>query len=235
MKYINEILKVNQSLAEKVYYSLEDNKLPLVIGGDHSLALGSVAGSAKYFGQDFGVIWIDAHGDINTDSTSPTGNVHGMPLAASMGFGNSMLTDLFYDDIKVNSENVFILGTRDLDEGEMTLIKEKKLNVWTMNDIKELGLINCLDELKVKIKERNINNIHLSFDIDSLDPYFIQGTGTPVDDGLTLDGGKEVIRTILDTKKVKSIDFVEFNPNLDNTDKTLINCISLLDEISNSL
>ncbi|MGG7177060.1 arginase [Clostridium paraputrificum] len=235
MKYIKEILRINENLAESVYTSLDHNKLPLVVGGDHALALGSVAGSGKYFGQDFGVIWVDAHGDINTDSTSPSGNVHGMPLAASMGIGSSMLTELFSKDIKVNSENVFILGARDLDEGEVNLIKEKNLHVWTMNDIKEIGLINCLDELKAKVNEKNINNIHLSFDIDSIDPYFVPGTGTPVDDGLSLDGGKEVIRNLLGTNKIKSIDFVEFNPNLDDTDKTLNNCISLLEEISDSL
>lgn len=235
MKYISEVKRINENLADKVYNSLNDNNFPLIVGGDHSLALGSVAGAAKYFKEDFAIIWIDAHGDINTDESSPSGNIHGMPLAASMGIGNDHLTTLYSANSKVNSKNVYILGARDLDEGELKLIEEKSLNVWTMNNIKEKGLINCLDELISKLNKSKVNNIHLSFDIDSLDPEFTPGTGTPVNDGLTLEAGKKIINTILSTKKVKSLDFVEFNPTLDDTDTTLNTCFELLREINTSL
>lgn len=235
MKYLTEVLDINKELAERVYESLDDLKFPLIVGGDHALAIGSLAGSSKYYGQDLGVIWVDAHGDINTESTSPSGNIHGMPLAASMGIGNDFLINFHYNGIKIKPENVFILGARDLDEGEELLIKERNLNVWRMNDIKEKGLEKCLDEVLEKLSSSNIKNIHLSFDIDSLDPYFVPGTGTPVVDGLTLEGGKLVLKTLLDTKLIRSMDFVEFNPELDKDNTTLNNCIELLKEISNSL
>ena len=193
MKYLEGILHANENLARAVYDSLDNNKFPFIIGGDHALALGSVAASGKYFKEDFGVIWVDAHGDLNTDETSPSGNIHGMPLAASLGIGNEHLTSFYYHSIKVNMNNVFVLGARDLDVGELDLVHRMNINIWTMDDIKKRGLDVCLRELITKINLRNIKNIHLSFDIDSLDPYFVPGTGTPVKDGFTLEGGKLII------------------------------------------
>lgn len=235
MKYLSAVTKTNEELSDKVYESLCNSKFPLIVGGDHSLAIGSIAGSSKYFGQDYGVIWIDAHGDINTESTSPSGNIHGMPLAASMGIGSDILTNISFNGSKVAMQNIFILGARDLDIGELELIKEKNLNVWTMNDVKEKGLETCLNELIEKVNSLGINNLHLSFDIDSLDPSFTPGTGTPVVDGLTIDGGKKVLSDLIATNKVRCLDFVEFNPSLDTTDTTLNNCLSLLEQISNCL
>lgn len=235
MKYLEGILHANEALAMAVYDSLDTNKFPLIIGGDHALALGSVAASGKYFKEDFGVIWVDAHGDLNTDETSPSGNIHGMPLAASLGIGNEHLTSFYYHSIKVNMKNVFVLGARDLDLGELDLVNSMNLNIWTMDDIKKKGLNVSLGELIAKINLRNINNIHLSFDIDSLDPYFVPGTGTPVDDGFTLEDGKLIIHKILNTGKIKSMDFVEFNPTLDKNDTCLKTCLSLLQELSTSL
>lgn len=233
MKYLSAIQNTSEALAKDVYKSLSKDEFPLVVGGDHSLALGSVAGAGKYFGQDYGVIWIDAHGDINTDSTSPSGNVHGMPLAASMGIGNNALTNLYYNDKKVDLDKVFIFAARDLDQGELKLIEENKLNVWTIKDIKTKGLETCFSELLEKIK--NINNIHLSFDIDSIDPMYIPGTGTPVENGLTVKEAQNILKDLLKTKKIKSLDFVEFNPKLDDTDTTLNNCLAILNTISNNL
>ena len=233
MKYLSAIQNTSEALAKDVYNSLSKDEFPLVVGGDHSLALGSVAGAGKYFGQDYGVIWIDAHGDINTDSTSPSGNVHGMPLAASMGIGNNALTNLYYNDKKVDLDKVFIFAARDLDQGELKLIEENKLNVWTIKDIKTKGLETCFSELLEKIK--NINNIHLSFDIDSIDPMYIPGTGTPVENGLTVKEAQNILKDLLKTKKIKSLDFVEFNPKLDDTDTTLNNCLAILNTISNNL
>lgn len=235
MKYLNEIVNSTELLANSVWSSLESNKFPLVIGGDHALALGSVAASGEFYKDDYAVIWVDAHGDLNTELTTPSGNVHGMPLAASMGIGYDSLTSIFSKNIKVTMENVFIIGARDLDEGELDLIKSNNLNVWTMKAIKEKGLDTCLNEVLDIINKKNINNIHLSFDIDSIDPIFVPGTGTPVDDGLTLEGGEKIIKSLLETKKVKSMDFVEFNPLLDKDNTCLNSCLSLLNTISNSL
>ncbi len=236
MKYLDEVINANIELANKVYSALENNTLPITIGGDHSLALGSVAGTSKYYGNDdIAVVWVDAHGDMNTDETTPSGNIHGMPLSASMGIGHSNLTNLYFKGQKVKPENVFLIGARDLDIGEVELINEYNLKVWNMEDIQYRGINTVLDEFKASLKDKNINNIHLSFDIDGLDPSYVPGTGTPVENGLTFLEGQNILETILDTNLVRSIDFVEFNPALDKNNRTIETCTELLKIISNSL
>ncbi|MGL5151353.1 MAG: arginase [Clostridium sp.] len=235
LKYLDEIVHCNNELATMVYSSLQEGSFPFIVGGDHSIGLGSIAGASKFYGQDLGVIWIDAHGDINTPETSPSGNIHGMPLASSFGLGHEKLTSIFFKGSKIKMDNVFILAARDLDQGELDLIKENNLNVWTFNDIKEKGLETCLNELLFKVSEKNLENLHLSFDIDCLDPEFVPGTGTPVEDGLNVQGGCKVLETLIASKLIRSIDFVEFNPSLDSTSTTLNNCLTLLEEISLSL
>lgn len=235
LKYLKQVVDANNRLASKVYEALTNNTLPFIIGGDHSLALGSIAGSSKYFGNDLGVIWIDAHGDINTETTSPSGNIHGMPLAASMGIGYEKLTSIFFDDFKVKPENVFILACRDLDQGEVELIERLKINVWNIDDIQNGDLDKIISDLISMIKEKNIKNIHLSYDIDCLDPEYVPGTGTPVDNGLTFEESKKLLKSILGTSLVKSIDFVEYNPELDSNNRTKETCIELLNIISDEL
>ncbi len=235
LKYLKQVVDANNRLASKVYEALTKNTLPFIIGGDHSLALGSIAGSSKYFGNDLGVIWIDAHGDINTETTSPSGNIHGMPLAASMGIGYEKLTSIFFDDFKVKPENVFILACRDLDQGEIELIERLKINVWNIDDIQNGDLDKIISDLISMIKEKNIKNIHLSYDIDCLDPEYVPGTGTPVDNGLTFEESKKLLKSILGTSLVKSIDFVEYNPELDSNNRTKETCIELLNIISDEL
>ncbi|MBQ6820579.1 MAG: arginase [Clostridium sp.] len=228
MKYLDEVVKANIGLADKVYESLKNSFLPLTIGGDHSLAIGSIAGSSKFFNGELAVIWVDAHGDINTPESSPSGNIHGMPLASSIGVGCEDLINLYSSNIKVKPENVFLLGCRDLDLGELELIEKYNLNVWTMKYIKINGIKAVLSELLDKLRKSNIKNIHFSFDIDSLDPTYVPGTGTPVEDGLSFSEAKDIIETVIGTSLVKSMDFVEFNPMLDNNNKTLETCIELL-------
>ncbi|AWI05156.1 arginase [Clostridium drakei] len=228
MKYLKPILDVNKNLAHQVYSALTSDSFPLVIGGDHSLGLGSISGASKY-ASDTAVIWIDAHGDINTHETSMTGNIHGMPLAAAMGVGFNELTDLYYKGTKVDSKNVFIIGARDLDEGEKALIKSKSLNVYSTEDVKNMGMERISEEVHSKIKKNGIKRIHLSFDIDCLDPSLVPGTGTPVKNGMSLDHAKYLLKYLMETKLVKSMDFVELNPVLDENDRTADMCIDLLD------
>ena len=235
LKYLTQVVDANNRLANKVYEALTNNTLPFVIGGDHSLALGSLAGSSKYHGNDLAVIWIDAHGDINTEETSPSGNIHGMPLASSMGIGYEKLTSIFFDDFKVKPENVFILACRDLDQGEIELIDKLSINVWTISDIQSKGIDTVISELLLMIKEKDIKNIHLSYDIDCLDPSYVPGTGTPVENGLTFKESEKLLSAILGTTLVKSIDFVEYNPDLDLNSKTLETCTELLNVFSNKL
>ena len=235
LKYLDQVVSANNGLAVKVLSALESNTLPFIVGGDHSLALGSIAGASKFLGNDLAVIWIDAHGDINTEETSPSGNIHGMPLAASMGIGYKKLTSIFFDDFKIKPENVFILACRDLDAGEIALIDELNINVWTNEDINVKGTDVVVNELLSIIKEKNIENIHLSYDIDCLDPEYVPGTGTPVTDGLSFGESKILLESILGTSLVRSIDFVEYNPDLDKNNRTKETCIELLKLISKIL
>lgn len=235
MKYLEEVVSANNRLASKVFNSLNNDSFPFVVGGDHSLALGSLAGSSHFYGEDLAVVWIDAHGDINTDETSPTGNIHGMPLAASMGFGYEKLTSIFFDKIKVKPENVFILACRDLDEGELKLIEMHNINVWNIDYIQERGIDVVSQELLESLKSKNIKDIHLSYDIDCLDPEYVPGTGTPVHNGLTFEESKKLLHHIFSTSLVKSMDFVEYNPELDKDNRTLETCTELLKLISISL
>lgn len=235
LKYLDQVVKSNNGLAAKVLSAFENNTLPFIIGGDHSLALGSIAGASKYLGNDLAVIWIDAHGDINTHETSPSGNIHGMPLAASMGIGYEKLTSIFFDSFKVKPENVFILACRDLDKGELELIDNLNMNVWTNDDINTKGINEVIKELLSLINKKNIKNIHLSYDIDCLDPEYVPGTGTPVNDGLSFEQSKILLESIFSTSLVKSVDFVEYNPDLDKNNKTKETCIELLKLISKKL
>lgn len=229
-KYFDPIKDVTTNLAHSVYSSLESSSFPFVIGGDHSLGMGSIAGASKFF-EEIAVIWVDAHGDINDIETSPSGNVHGMPLAASMNVGHPDLTNLYYKGIKVKPENVYIIGARDLDPGEIDLAEKLKINLYTMDDINNIGLEEILTDAINKIKSSNVDGVHLSFDIDVLDSEVAPGTGTPVKDGLNVEESKLILDMILSSKFITSMDFVEFNPILDIEDKTSKICVELLDFI----
>ena len=234
MKYLSEVMQVNTNLAHQVYSSLCSKTFPLIIGGDHSLGLGSICGASKYY-ENLAVIWVDAHGDINTSETSPTGNIHGMPLAAAMGIGDTSLTEVYYSGAKIKPENVFIIGARDLDEGELRLIEDRNLNVYTTENVKTKGIQNILEEIHNKLISRKINAVHLSFDIDCLDSKYVPGTGTPVKNGMSVEEAKSILKFLMETRLIKSMDFVELNTQLDNTDTTINLCVELLDWTSKYL
>lgn len=230
MKYFIPIVEITTNLAHNVYTSLKSNCFPFIVGGDHSLGMGSIAGASKYF-KEMAVVWIDAHGDINDVDTSPTGNIHGMPLAASFNVGHPYLTNLYYKGEKVRPENVYIIGARSLDPGEIILAEKLNLNLYTMDHINKLGLEKVLAEVIEKIKKSNVDGLHLSFDIDVLDSALVPGTGTPEADGLNVEEAKLILKFILSLKMVTSMDFVEFNPILDKNDKTSKICLDLLEFI----
>lgn len=234
MKFLKPIVDVNNNLAEEVYNSLFSGNFPFVIGGDHSLGLGSISGASKFY-DNLAVIWVDAHGDINTDKTTESGNVHGMPLAAAMGIGSPELTNVYYSGRKVKPENVFIIGARDLDDGEYKLISDRKLNVYSTKDINNLGIEAILDDIHKKLISNSVEAVHLSFDIDCIDKELVPGTGTPVSDGMNIDEGKYLIEYLMKTKLIKSMDLVEFNPLLDKNDKTLKVVMDLIDSTFKSL
>ena len=225
-KYLSAIVECNTNLAKVVSNSIVSESFPIIVGGDHSIALGSIAGVSEQL-DNLAVIWVDAHGDLNTFETTPSGNIHGMPLSASIGYGDSILTLLYNNKVKINPKNIFIICARDLDKGEMNLIDKLGLNVWTMDYIHNNGIAKVILELYSKLEQNKINNIHLSFDIDCIDPSYIPGTGTAVQGGITIEQAESIIERIFETNKVKSMDFVEFNSSIEN-EKTLKNCLTLL-------
>lgn len=195
------------------------------------MGLGTIAGSAKMFKDDLTVIWIDAHGDFNNKKTTPSGNIHGMPLAASCGIGLDSLNNIYFNENKIKKENVYILCARDLDKEESILLKNNNIKVWSTNDILKIGINNIILNIINDIDLKKINNIHISFDIDCMDSKIVPGTGTPVKGGITLSDAKKILTYIFESKKVKALDFVEFNPELDDKNITLDNCLDLINLI----
>ena len=155
----------------------------MIFGGDHSIAIGTLAGVSPHY-ENLGVIWYDAHGDLNTGDTSPSGNIHGMPLAVSLGIGHEDLTNIGQDTPKIKPENIVIIGARSLDEGERELIKEKGIKVYTMHEIDRLGMTKVMEESIDYLKDRT-DGVHLSLDLDGLDPSDAPGVGTPVLGGIS--------------------------------------------------
>ena len=234
LKYLDAIVEVNNNLAELVYDTLRGGAFPLVIGGDHSLGLGSASGVGMCY-DDFGIIWLDAHGDINTGETSPSGNIHGMPLSALMGLGSEELVNVYSPGNKVIPQNVFLVDTHSLDDKESDLIKEQQLSVYTIDTIRDKKIEFVAEDIKNKLRDRKIRNVHFSIDVDSIDPGFAPGTGTRVPEGLTPDEFKEFVRHMLSTNLIKSLDLVELNPDLDTDDITTKLCLSVIDYITSRL
>ncbi len=230
IKYLNPILDMNNNLAHLVYSSLSSKSFPFIIGGDHSLGLGSISGASKFF-DNLAVVWIDAHGDINTHKTSPSSNAHGMPLAAALGVGESSLVDVYYKGAKVKPENVYIIGARDLDKGEIQLAKDLNLHLYTMDNIRKIGLEVVIKKIITNIKASNIDGVHLSFDIDALDKNLVPGTGTPVSNGFNIEEVTKIFKSLLSTNLITSMDFVELNPLLDKNDTTTNLCVNLIEQI----
>lgn len=228
LKYLDPIIEVNTNLAHTVYSSLKAESFPLIIGGDHSIGLGSISGASRAH-ENFAVIWMDAHGDINTHDTSGSGNIHGMPLAKAMNIGYKDLTNVYFEGQKVAPENVFILGARDLDQGELELVKEKELNVYSADKINEKGIAPVIKQVIDILKERGIETIHLSFDLDFIDAKYVRGTGTPVANGINIEDTKKGLKILAESKMIKSMDFVELNVLLDKNDVTADLAIDLLD------
>jgi arginase len=221
-RYLAETVKACKRLALRVTQALGKGKLPLVLGGDHSSAIGTIAGVAAHFrarDQETGVVWIDAHGDLNTPETSPTGNIHGMPLAASLGFGPEALVELGGFSPKVKPGHVALVGIRDLDPGERKLIAETGITVFTMKEVDRLGIARATEEA-IAIAARANGGLHVSFDMDVLDPSAAPGVGTPVRGGLNYREAHLAMEIIADSRRLTSLEIVEANPILDTRNAT---------------
>lgn len=232
VKYLSGVYDANIDLRGKVSQALTEGLFPMIIGGDHSLGLGSMAGVSEFL-SDVGVIWFDAHGDINTEETSPSGNSHGMPCAAAIGLCRSKLNDVCRK--RLNPQNFFWIGARDLDEGEIKYMKNNNLNVYSVDFIREHGMLFVIEDILKKIEQNGIKNIHCSIDIDAMDPSIVSATGTPVPNGLQNLDYDIFINELFAKINIVSCDFVEFNPLLQGKELTFEWCKRALCLISEKL
>ncbi len=221
-RYVAEIAEACRRTAEMVRSGLAEGQLPLILGGDHSLAMGSVAGVADHYrarGQEIGLIWVDAHTDMNTPETSPSGNVHGMPLAVLTGRGPGALTGLGGAVPTVSPKHVSIIAARDVDSFERNMVRDSGVRVFTMSEVDERGIARCMDEAVARACDGTAG-FHLSFDLDSIDPMIAPGVGTPVPGGLTYREAHLVCEKAARSGKLLSLDMVEVNPVLDERNGT---------------
>lgn len=218
-RFLAEILQVCEELAEKVKEALDEGTTPLVFGGDHSIAMGTVAGVAQHFAskqQEIGLVWFDAHGDMNTPASSPSGNIHGMPLAHLIGLKgtNEALSSIGGKRGVIKPENVALVGIRDIDRTEAALVRESGVHTWTMRDIDEKGMPRVVSEV-LEVVNQDTAGFHLSFDVDGLDPEVVAGVGTPVPGGVNFREAHLMLETMADTGRMTSMEVVELNPLLD--------------------
>ncbi len=217
-RYLDEIVAHCRLLARMVSSSARDGFFPLVLGGDQSVSIGTAGGLAAR-GRDRGVVWMDAHADFNTPKTTPSGNVHGMALAAILGYGDRRLTGLGGTGPKALEEKTVLIGGRSFDAQEAVALAHSKATVYTMREVDELGINRVVREA-VKIAGGGEDGVHLSFDVDCLDPSEAPGTGTPVRGGLTYREAQLAMELLYDSAKVTSAEFVEVNPILDSANRT---------------
>ncbi|WP_239724391.1 arginase [Mammaliicoccus sp. R-M62] len=226
LRNLEEVIAFSNNLYESVNETVEKGHFPLILGGDHSLSIGSIAGISKHY-ENLGVIWYDAHGDLNTLESSPSGNIHGMPLRALIGEGDEALTNIGGYKNKVKPENVVLIGMRDLDEGEKKYIKEAGILTYTMADIDRLGMGQVISETIEYLKDKP-DGIHLSLDVDALDPVETPGTGTIVPGGATYRESHLAMEMLHESKLIVSADLVEVNPLIDEYNKTARLAIGLM-------
>lgn len=226
LRNLTAVAEGNQKLADSVDKVIENKDFPLVFGGDHSIAIGTLAGVSKHY-ENLGVIWYDAHGDLNTSDTSPSGNIHGMPLAVSLGIGDESLTGIGGYTPKVKPENIVIIGARSLDEGERELIKERGIKVFTMHEVDRMGMTKVMEEAINYLKDKT-DGVHLSLDLDGLDPSDAPGVGTPVMGGISYRESHLAMEMLAESNLITSAEFVEVNPILDDKNRTASVAVALM-------
>ena len=229
-KYLKEIAAVSQHHAAWVRRTLRQGFFPIVLGGDHSIAAGTVAGVASYYRRKkkpIGLIWVDAHADMNTPETSPSGNIHGMPLACCLGYGPKELTNLAGYSPSVPPRNAVLVGVREVDRQEKGIVNESGLTVYTMRDIDECGLRTVMEEA-IAIADRDTAGFAVTLDMDFVDPSEAPGVGTPVRGGATYREAHLVMEMVADAKRILSLEIVEVNPVIDVANKTAALAVELV-------
>jgi arginase len=228
--YLKEISEASEELAQMVEEALDDDSIPVVLGGDHSIAIGSVAGVASYYqkkGEKIGIVWLDAHSDVNTPESTPSGNIHGMPLAALLGRGARELTHIAGFAPKVLPENVVVIGARSVDPPERELLRELNIRVITMSELDERGMATIMKEA-VEIATRGTIGFHITMDMDFIDPFYAPGVGTPERGGATYRESHLAMEKLADSGKVLSVEITEVNPLFDTTNQTATLAVELI-------
>lgn len=232
MKHVEEVLAVAGLLGEAVYKEVSGGHIPLVLGGDHSIAIGSLAGLTRHY-HHLGVIWVDAHSDLNTETTSPSGNMHGISLAVGLGLSHIKLKQIVEGAVPLKPEHCVIIGARDLDRDEKALIRSTGMTCYTMHEIDRLGIEKVVQEA-LQIAGNGTDGVHLSFDIDSVDPIEAPGTGTPVRGGLSYREAHLSLELMSESGRITSADFVEVNPLLDRNNQTSKLAVELIGSLFGS-
>ncbi len=230
LRFKSEILDVCRQLATETLDALDKGEQPLVIGGDHSIAMGTVSGLAAHFKkkqQSIGLIWFDAHGDMNLPETSPSGNIHGMPLAHLLGYGDEELSSILNMSPAVNPKNVVLLGIRDVDRVERKFIRESGIKVFTMRDIDELGMSE-VSKQALEFVNAGTAGFHVSFDLDGCDPDVIPGTGTLVPGGVSYREAHLLLEECASNGRMTSMEVVELNPFLDHGNVSAERAVTLI-------
>ncbi len=213
--YLDPIRAICTNLANITEAIMDRGNIPITLGGDHSVAIGSISGILRHFAknqQEMGLIWVDAHADVNTPTSSPSGNIHGMPLAVLLGQGHAELTSI--SGKKLRPQNTALIGIRNIDDEEKRILRESGIKFFTMRDIDEKGMFNVMREA-IEHASKGTAGIHASFDIDGIDPRYAPGVSTPVSGGLTLREAHLCLEMIYETKKLVGMDLVELNPVAD--------------------
>jgi arginase len=226
LRNIDEIVQVSENLSNAVSESVQSGAFPLILGGDHSIAIGSISGISKHY-ENLGIIWYDAHGDLNVPEESPSGNIHGMPLRILAGDGDDRLVNVSNYTPKVKPENIILIGMRDLDTGEREYIKNNNIKTYTMADIDRLGIQQVINEAIDHLKDKT-DGIHLSLDVDALDPVETPGTGTRVLGGLNYRESHFALELLHNSQLITSMDLVEVNPLIDQNNHTAEQAVGLV-------
>lgn len=230
--------RYGQRLSEVLLEQLQEGQFAFTIGGDHSIAVGTLGATLKY-NPDVKIIWVDAHADINTPKTSPSGNLHGMPVAMAMGLlSDSKIREAFKWIPRLSPKNIAYIGLRDVDSGEQKFLDDLGVLNFTAEDVKKLGIDFVLNEIQNKLDPNNDSDFHISFDVDGIDPKFFPSTGTPVDQGIDILEGQKIINHFAQTQRLIALDLVEINPALGDAQsvaQTLVSAKCLVDGFPNWL
>ena len=226
LRYLEHVVETANLLKQRMATAINDGCFPLVLGGDHSISIGTMAGLQKMTHGKTGVIWVDAHADFNTPETTISGNIHGMPFAVHTNRGDKKLTDIGPSPNLIENKSVLI-GVRDIDPLEAETLRKSNVHVFTMSDIDEMGFANVARNA-IAIATEDVDYLHVSFDIDSLDPKEAPGTGTPVPGGLTYREAHLLMELVYNSNKLTSMEMVEVNPTLDDKNKTAELAVGLI-------